>query len=148
MFAILFALILQVYIPLSAVENCEAFGVPVSGVGYDSAWREYMLTADGIAAVLALDASRSFWVGYERGGFAPAYFESEPALTLTLYTVGGGERWVDITEAGGVYYVLPFANTVAYADANGEHYGTHPCAAILMTGAEYEALLGALRGER
>ncbi len=75
-------------ITLAAI--CPAFGVPVSGSGYDSAWNEYTLTADGIAAVLALDASRSFWVGYDHGGFTPAYFESEEnrALTLTLYTAG------------------------------------------------------------
>lgn len=138
MFAILFALSLQ----LATV--CPAFGVPVSGVGYDSAWHEYTLTADGIAAVLALDASRSFWVGYDHGGFAPAYFESEPALTLTLYTADDGERWIDITETGGVYYVLPYAQTEAYADANGEHMGTHPCAAFMLAGDEYENLIAAL----
>jgi hypothetical protein len=33
---------------------------------------------------------------------------------------------------------------VAYADANGEHYGTHPCAAFVLTGDEYENLIAAL----
>lgn len=132
-------------ITLAAI--CPAFGVPVSGSGYDSAWNEYTLTADGIAAVLALDASRSFWVGYDHGGFTPAYFESEEnrALTLTLYTADGGERWVDITEHAGVYYVLPYAQTTAYTDANGEHMGTHPCAAFTLTESEYQAFMEALQ---
>lgn len=140
MFAILFALSLQ----LATV--CPAFGVPVSGSGYDSAWSEYTLTADGIAAVLALDASRSFWVGYDHGGFAmPA--DATDALRLTLTTADGGERWFDVLwseQTPDTYYALPFANTVAYADANGEHYGTHPCAAFVLTGDEYADLVAAL----
>ena len=93
---------------------------------------------------LALDTSRSFWLGYDSGGFAAAYFDSDPALTLTLAAADGGERWLDITEHAGVYYVLPYAMTTAYADANGEHYGTHPCAAFTITGDEFARLLAAL----
>lgn len=144
MLPILFAFLLQTYTPLSAVPNCAAFGVPVTGGGYDAAFTEYVVGAAGVDAILSLDTSRSFWLGYDSGGFAAAYFDSDPALTLTLTTADGGERWIDITVADGVYYVLPYAMTTAYADANGEHYGTHPCAAFTITGDEFARLLAAL----
>jgi len=144
----LFALLWQLHTPL--INICPAFGVPISGTGYDTAtWTVYELDAAAIRAVLQLDASRSFWVGYAAGGFAwPA--DVRPALTLTLTMADGGERWVDVywsEQTPDAYYALPSANPTPYADSNGEHYGTHPCAAILMTGAEYRALLDALGGE-
>lgn len=123
---------------------CPAFGVPVTGVGYDAAFTEYTVTQTGIDALLSLDTSDSFWLGYDHGGFDPAYFDSEPALTLTLWTADGGERWVDITEHAGVYYVLPYATTTAYADANGDHYGTHPCAAFTISADAFARLLATL----
>lgn len=43
-------------------------------------------------------------------------------------------------------YELDAQAIQAVLNINGEHYGTHPCAAILMSAAEYESLLGALRG--
>lgn len=139
LFAFVFAFLLQV---TTLADVCPAFGVPVTGGGYDGAFAE--VTVTDTSAILNLPAGNSFWLGYERGGFAPAYFESDPALTLTLWTADGGERWLDITEHAGVYYVLAYANTQAYADANGEHMGTHPCAAFVLTGDEYADLVAAL----
>lgn len=140
-----FALLWQAVTPLAGV--CPAFGVPTSGTGYDTAtWTEYELDAAAIRAVLQLDASRSFWVGYERGGFAMPS-DARDALRLTLTTADGGERWFDVLyspQTPGVYYALPFADPTPRADANGVHYGTHPCAAFLMTEQEYRALIAAL----
>lgn len=143
MLPILFAFLLQTYTPLSAVPNCAAFA-PVSGGGYDHTWTEYAVTDAGIAALLALDTSSSFWVGYDHGGFNVEFLEADPALTLTLYTADGRELWFDVFEHAGVFYALPFANVVAYADANGEHYGTHPCTAFTLTRAQFARLLAAL----
>ena len=146
MLPILFALLLQTYTPLSAIPNCAAFA-PVSGSGYDSAWTEYAVTDAGIAAIMALDTSRSFWVGYDNGGFDAAFMDADPALTLTLTTADGREQWFDVYAGDGVYYALPFAVTEAYADVNGDHYGTHPCAAFVMTEQMYRALLRSLAGQ-
>ena len=130
---------------------CPQFGVPVTGSGYDTdTWTDYQLDAEAIQAVLNINADRSFWVGYENGGFAWAH-DVAPLLTLTFTAEDGSERWFDVfwsDETPDSYYALPFVNTAAYADANGEHFGTHPCAAILMTAAEYRALLEALGEER
>lgn len=147
-FLAILALLWQLVTPLSAA--CPAFGVPISGTGYDTAtWTVYELDAVAIRAVLQLDASRSFWVGYAAGGFAwPDDVRPELALTFTM--ADGGERWLDVfwsPETPSTYYALPFADPTPRADAYGQHYGTHPCAAFVMTSAEYAALLNML-GER
>lgn len=148
MFALLLALFLMTA-DSRLIDVCPQFGVPVSGTGYDSTtWTDYELDAQAIRAVLNINAERSFWVGYENGGFAWVN-DVMPELTLTFTMADGSERWFDVfwsEEAPDEYYALPFANPTPYADANGEHYGTHPCAAILMTGAEYAALIEALGG--
>ena len=128
------------------IDVCPAFGVPVSGGGYDRAFVDYALDADGIDAVLNIDAGDSFWIGYENGGFDWPQ-DVQPVLQLTLVMADGDESWLDVwwsAQTPDVYYALPFANTVAYADAQGEHYGTHPCAAIRMTAAEFERLREAI----
>jgi hypothetical protein len=133
-----FGLLLQA----GLLDICPAFGVPDSGVGYDRAYVEYALDADAINALLAIDGD-SFWVGYERGGFAWAD-DVQPVLTVTLWMADGDERWIDVYGAAStpeVYYVLPYANTVAYADSNGEHWGTHPCAAVTISAGEFEAIM-------
>lgn len=140
------ALHLQTYTPLASVPSCAAFA-PVSGGGYDAVFTEYTVTDAGIAALMALDTSSSFWVGYDNGGFNVEFLEATPALTLTLYTADGRELWFDVFEHAGVYYALPFAVTTAYTDANGEHMGTHPCAAFVMTEQMYRALISSFRAQ-
>ena len=133
---VVFALLLHLHQPL--LDICPAFGVPTSGTGYDTeTWTEYELDAVAIRAVLQLDASRSFWVGYAAGGFAWPD-DVRPALTLTLTMADGGERWVDVywsPQTPELYYMLPFADPTPQADSYGQHYGTHPCAAVLLSGA-------------
>lgn len=146
----MFALLLALFLTTAGIHDvCPQFGVPVTGTGYDTqTWTDYRLDEQGIEAVLNIDTSRSFWVGYENGGFAWTD-DVLPVLTLTFEMEDGDERWLDVfwsEQTPEIYYVLPFANTTPYADANGEHYGTHPCAAILMSATEYDALISALEG--
>lgn len=141
----LFALLGQLSAPLAVV--CPAFGVPISGMGYDTeTWTDYRLDEQAIQAVLNINAERSFWAGYENGGFAWPD-DVRPALALTFTVTDGSERWLDVfwsAQTPEVYYALPFADPTPRADAEGNHYGTHPCAAVLMTPAEYDALLDAI----
>jgi len=128
------------------IDVCPAFGVPVSGSGYDRTFVDYALDAEAINAVLSIDASDSFWVGYENGGFDWPQ-DVQPVLQLTLMMADGAERWLDVwwsEQTPEVYYALPFVTVEAYADAQGEHYGTHPCAAIRMSAAEFETLREAI----
>lgn len=126
------------------IDACPDFRGPIAGSGYDTdTWTDYELDAQAIQAVLNINADRSFWVGYAAGGFAWTD-DVMPVLTLTFVMEDGGERWFDVfwsAQTPHAYYALPFANPTPYADANGEHYGTHPCAAILMTAPEYAALI-------
>lgn len=133
-----FGLLLQ----MGVLNICPAFGVPDSGIGYDRAYVEYQLDADAIGALLAIDGD-SFWIGYERGGFAWPD-DVRWVLNVTLWMQNGDERWIEVYGAAStpdVYYVLPYANTVAYADSNGEHWGTHPCAAVTISGEAFEAIM-------
>ncbi len=143
----LFGFVVLVPTNTPMINVCPQFGVPVSGTGYDTTnWTDYNLDAQAIQAVLNINSDHSFWVGYENGGFAWTS-DVMPELTLTFTMADGSERWFDVfwsEQTPDAYYALPFANPTPYADANGEHYGTHPCAAILMTGVEYQTLISAL----
>lgn len=129
---------------VALIDVCPAFGAPLGGEGYDDQWVEYVLDADAVDAVLNIDAGESFWIGYEAGGFDWPN-DVQPVLTLTF----DGGQWLDVfwsAQTPGVYYVLPFADPTPRADAFGEHYGTHPCAAVQVDAADYDALIAALRG--
>lgn len=143
--ALVTALVLQTSSTLIGV--CPSFGVPVNGTGYDTTtWTDYELDAEDIRTIINLQAGPSFWVGYENGGFAWTN-DVMPELTLTFTASDGTERWLDVfwsEQTPDVYYVLPFSNPTPYADSNGEHYGTHPCAAFTITTAQYAALLDTL----
>lgn len=86
--AFFIAFVLQVgSVPL--IHICPQFGVPVSGTGYDTdTWTDYTLGPQAIQAVLNIDARRSFWIGYENGGFAWTN-DVAPLLTLTFTMADG-----------------------------------------------------------
>ena len=71
-------------------------------------------------------AGESLWVGYDAGGWdARANVTGE---TVFYDGLKDGARWWALFKIGAertIAYV--FANTVPYADANGAHYGHHPC---------------------
>lgn len=127
---------------------CEHFGVPETGLWYlHSEWEDHLMDSNAIQVAINIKADRSFWVGYENGGFdwRP---DIRPVLTMTMYMVDGDDRWIEVyfsNQTPDVYYLLPYSNTDYYADANGLHPGYHPCGAFLLTVAEYENLVSSLR---
>lgn len=143
----LFVLFWQLSLPL--IDVCPQFGTPTTGTGYDNTGQEYTLGTEAIRAVLDISTARSFWVGYEQGGFAwPA--NARPVLSLSMWLEDGGERWLDAywsPDTPDLYYVLAFYRTDTYTDANGQHEGQHPCQAVLLTAADYDRLIDALEGE-
>jgi len=76
----------------------------------------------------------SIWVGYENGGFDlpdKRYFLSD-----VLFKTSKGERYMWIVASHSIpdtIYVFPFKSMEPYADANGDHYGVHPCGAYRVT---------------
>jgi len=139
--------LLQLQTPFrQLIDVCPAFGIPVSGGGYDRAYIDYGLDADAIDAVLRMPAGDSFWVGYDNGRFNWPQ-DVQPVLTLTFAMQDGESRWLDVfwsARTPDVYYALPFVTVEPYADGAGEHYGTHPCAALRSSAGEYEALIEAI----
>jgi len=77
----------------------------------------------------------NIWIGYENGGFdvpSDLYF-----LPDVVFDTSNGLRylWVVASDSTPDYiYVLPFNSMEPYSDANGDHYGVHPCGAFRVTG--------------
>ncbi len=147
-----FAFLLQAQ-PLSTI--CPAFGVPVTGGGYDFAGgvlTEYVFDADAIAAVVemiqSVDETNTFFLGYDAGGWSDSYkYNSDPVLEATLWLADGSERQLAIRwspDTPTTYYVTPYSTVEPYADANGEHFGTHPCAAFTISADAFARLLATL----
>jgi hypothetical protein len=117
----------------TVADACPRFGVPVTGEGYSFRY-QYTYTEVAGRRLLAF-ANDSFWVGYDAGAWAADYLNADRVMALTLWMTmpDGAERLLlaeadrDNPETG---YVFVFANTARFADANGEHYGMHPCAAV------------------
>ena len=77
---------------------------------------------------------KSIWIGYDKGGFDIPddwYF-----LPDVVFDTSKGKRYLWVIAAPstpGDIYVFPFKSMEPYADANGEHYGVHPCGAYRVT---------------
>lgn len=134
--------------PIPMTNVCTDFGTPTSGTGYlAGAWADFPVDDAGIQAILNVNAERTFWVGYDAGGFAWPTEDVHPILTVTLWLEDGSERWFEVywsEQTPDRYYALPYDDPTPRADADGQHFGTHPCTAILMTEVEYTALRAAL----
>lgn len=93
------------------------------------------------------DMSTSNWIGYANGGW-----QHHPGRTVGQVSGmtadwqpedpwGEGARLILVHESPTTdqYVVFVFTNLTPYADANGEHFGTHPCFAALMNRADVAA---------
>lgn len=78
---------------------------------------------------------QGFWLGYDRGGFdwpkdvyiygqlwLPLEDGKEPRQVLFYFSKQTPDR----------FYILPFVSIQPYADSNGKHFGSHPCAAYVV----------------
>lgn len=85
--------------------------------------RTQTFTEDTIAALQALEGV-SIWVGYADGGYA---LPGDTASWFKLYINGNRQVWAYASVETGNAYLFVFDNLTPYADANGQHYGIHPC---------------------
>lgn len=94
------------------------------------------------------------WQGYESGGWI---IPPDRSLSMIyLYPEAYDEQnnpWgfqMIIVYSSGIYpdVVLPmvFTNMTPFADANGNHFGTHPCYAFIMPRAEFDAWISEVGG--
>jgi len=102
------------------------------------------LDAAAVEAWRAVPAVGTFWLGYDAGGFDPvvntppaASFGVRYGETATGAYTGTVIFWLH----GETAYVMVFADLTPFADAAGQHYGSHPCAAVTADGAAVRALL-------
>jgi hypothetical protein len=66
---------------------------------------------------------RDLWLGYENGGWDTTGDERWAGRLIgEQYVV-----WLFYSPSRREFELFPFADTRIYADANGEHYGMHPC---------------------
>ncbi len=76
----------------------------------------------------------SIWPGYENDGYkipSDWYFLPDE---IFYTSVGTRYMWiVGIRSMQGTIYVFSFISMEPYADANGEHYGVHPCGIYQVT---------------
>lgn len=132
-------------------KRCPAFGKPVHGTGYGADLKLFTLTPAGIDAILRLDTSVSFWK--KRGDYG--YFDQPEDVTLALrvqmWTQTGKdkryERWLHAEYSASTdrYYLMAFATIIPFADKQGKHFGTHPCAAFRYKPEFFEKFLAELK---
>jgi hypothetical protein len=78
------------------------------------------------------------WLGYDNGGWLTTGDERG------RYRLVGDdyEVWLFFSATRQQYDILPFANTTLFADANGDHYGMHPCGGWAIDAPIIDAILG------
>lgn len=81
---------------------------------------------------------RDLWLGYENGGWETSGDERWAGRLIGR----DFEVWLFHSETRQEYDILPFANTRAYADSQGNHYGVHPCGGWAVDDTILEDLIG------
>lgn len=150
---ILIVLVLAGGIPASAQIDrvCHDLITPSRILAQNPATRRFV-EVDAAAQIEALLGwgGESNWQGYERGGWI---VPPEHSLSMMyLYPANYDEQanpWgfqMIIVYASGIYpdLVLPmvFTNMTPFADANGNHFGTHPCYAFVMPRGVFDEWMG------
>jgi hypothetical protein len=80
---------------------------------------------------------RNLWLGYAHGGWATSGDERWAGRLIgDDYVV-----WLFYSPSRQEYELFPFADTRIYADANGDHYGMHPCGGWAVDKEIIEALI-------
>ena len=100
--------------------------------GFEGKW----MAEDSWTAVQAIEG-RPLWVGYDNGGWATAgderlvEFWEWPDLLVTVWYSPSRDE----------YEFYPHKNIELYADANGDHYGIHPCGGWAVDATVIDILL-------
>lgn len=140
-------MLLLFFLSWTVPELCSGYGMPIVGEGYDSEWNSYSLNRATIELIEAVPLGESFWLGYGQGEFDwPATVDQ--VLNLTFYTTDGREHWYEVYAAEGDYYALIYSDPLPRADANGDHYGTHPCLAVRLEPSAYTLLREVIHDSR
>lgn len=101
-------------------------------------WHSYNIPSAALPGLEAIGASDSFWVDTtDYGYFDTPDDETETHYKITL-TTDEGRRHLYFTFAESTpetAYAYAFTSLKPTTDANGDHYGVHPCA-VFKTDAD------------
>jgi hypothetical protein len=125
---------------------CDDFGTPVSIQIFDwNDWSTVNLTNALVAQLpIRWDASGDLWRGYQAAKPFEQPDDTRDRWRLTLHRADGSERWIQIAQSAStpsMLYAYAFQNLTPYADANGNHFGYHPCRAFALPSSEMDVLL-------
>ncbi|MCC6801884.1 MAG: hypothetical protein IT319_03280, partial [Anaerolineae bacterium] len=132
---------------------CDQFGIPVSIRIFDwNDWSTVDLPNPLVAQMpISWDASGDLWRGY---GVAKPFDQPDDTRDrwrLTLFTAEGVERWIYVAQSDSTpdtLYAYAYQNINPFADANGNHYGYHPCRAFALPATQMDVLLSSARAYR
>lgn len=110
--------------------------------GPDGKLDNYPLDTEALEALWTIEGE-SIWIGYDQGGWdLPAGFAS---LRFERYWIrgykDGDEFWAMLRTTPDYSLAIVYENTEPFADANGEHYGYHPCGGWEITQEDVIAAL-------
>lgn len=111
-------------------------------------WRYSPIALEAWEQLQAVEGA-SIWLGYGAGGYVV------PEDCELVFKIGGvgeeGQRvlvWVWWAESQpDTFWVFPFRNIQPYADANGQHYGIHPCGMYTVEADDLQPILAAINGD-
>ena len=95
------------------------------------------LTALELFVLRAIPSLGSFWLGYDQDGFDTPDDEELVCWVLS----DGDDCGFAISQAASIpdtFYVYVFNTLVPSTDANGEHMGVHPCAAVRVAKRDFK----------
>jgi hypothetical protein len=79
------------------------------------------------------DASQTIWRGYDSAKPFDQPSDTFKHWSVTLILPDGTEQWIyllDSAQTPSTSYIYVFDNVEPFADAQGNHYGFHPCRAF------------------
>ncbi len=128
--------------------SCDKFGIPVSIRIFDwNDWSTVELSNPLVAQLpIQWDASADIWRGYQVAKSFDQPDDARERWKLQLFTADGVERRIQVEQSASTpdtLYVYAFQILTPYADAQGKHYGYHPCRAFRIPAMDMDVLLSA-----
>ena len=128
---------------------CPELGFPVSLRIFDWQTGNTISLNDPAVAQLPLswDASDDLWRGYNALNPFDQPSDTQERWKITLFLPDSTERWISVYDSPttpSLSYLYAYQNTTAFADANGNHFGFHPCRAFAYPAAQIEAFMTAI----
>lgn len=129
---------------------CDKFGVPQAIRIFDwNDWSTVELTNPLVAQLpTRWDASGNLWRGYDAAKPFDVPDDARERWQLHFTNTAGEERWINVWQSAttaGLLYAYAFQVVTPYADAQGNHYGYHPCRAFTLLPTEMDILLSSAR---